>query len=133
MYKSILRRSRILFIILCTGFAACASKEQQSPPPLKVGQKIPGDVKYYRLVQERGIDYDRPLAQYIPLYVELRDDSQILGRYLKYMAWDFDRDGSADMLEELDPNFNIISRTYDFSLPELGRDNRLLTSDESNP
>ena len=108
---------------------SCVTPDASELPPLLAGQTIPGEVKYFRLVKERGVDFAPPMAQYIPLYLEMRDDSRLLGRYLKYMAWDFDRDGSPELLEELDPQFHVISRSYDFSLPRLEDDFKRIAGD----
>lgn len=115
------------------GQLACVSTEKESEPVLLAGQTVPGEVTRFRLVRERGVTYPRPLPAYIPLYLELRDETRLLGRYLKYMAWDFDADGAPDLLEELDPELKIIARHYDFVIPDLDRDYRMLKAGVPSP
>ena len=56
-----------------------------------------------------------PEPNYIPIFQVTVEKSIQHSRYLRYKAWDFNKDGLFDMLEELDPEGKTVSRNYDFN------------------
>jgi hypothetical protein len=95
-----------LWITISILGVACVTTEKTEITPQKTHFVLePGPV-------ERGQD---PLPDLTPIYVRIYAGDQLIERRLGYKAWDFNRDGSIDMLEYLDSQGQVIRRSYDLN------------------
>jgi hypothetical protein len=58
---------------------------------------------------------DEPLPDLTAVYVKVYSQDQFIERRLAYKAWDFNKDGTADLLEYVDAQGYVIRRAYDFN------------------
>ncbi|NRA64720.1 MAG: hypothetical protein HRU19_09570 [Pseudobacteriovorax sp.] len=105
-----------LFVFLISGLGCVTNSNHKDGEniPMLPGQKIPGKVEFWILKRQSIVVKRKPLPNQWDFVLELRGEDEVLGGYLKYRGWDFNRDGIADMLEEFSPEGVVVTRSFDF-------------------
>ncbi len=97
-----------LFIsILAVG---CASTEKTEEPSKEAPQPT-----HFVLDPAPVLKGDDPLPDLTAVYVKVYAVDRLVERRLAYKAWDFNKDGKADLLEYVDAEGHVIRRAYDFN------------------
>lgn len=100
-----------LWISISTLPLACVTTEKTPEAPQKT---------HYVLEPAPWEKAADPIPDLLPIYVRVYAGDQLLERRLAYRAWDFNKDGNADLMEYLDQKGQVIRRVYD-----LNRDGRV--------
>lgn len=73
---------------------------------------------HYTLEKGETITLEAPLPDFTPIYVIWHSPLGNQQKLLAYRAWDLDKDGSFEMVEEIDESGKIIGRAYDFDFDQ---------------
>lgn len=93
----------------------------ESPEPKQVASApevtgfLEGDKPGYFVLERGELTENRhPLPNYVPMYLKKITENKEVSRRLAYRAWDFNRDGLMDMVETINEDGAVISRSFDF-------------------
>lgn len=93
---------------------ACRTTEKSDQAHTALSSSSQSKAEFYQLSKGATVANPELLPNYIPFYLKEVGESGVIRAYLKYRGWDFDKDGVIDMLEELSPEGDTLSRTFDF-------------------
>ncbi|MBP9708159.1 MAG: hypothetical protein KBD78_10970 [Oligoflexales bacterium] len=73
---------------------------------------------HYTLEKGETLTLEAPLPDFTPIYIIWHSPLGNQQKQLAYRAWDLDKDGSFEMVEEIDESGKIIGRAYDFDFDQ---------------